>query len=173
MIQQITDTCIGRNNLEYAQPVSSTTPEECKEKCPYYWISTTSGSIKECADRCLSTDPTYNHIDVKTNECKTCESNQYEVIQNSVKFCYPKCQVLDGYKFISSDNYECLKVCPSNLKKYEKLDTTDTTIELFLCKSSCADDEFRYIDKCVKECPEGYNFIYTTWLSNISMYKFL
>ena len=167
------DTCKGRNNLEYANPFDSTNnePQKCLEKCSNskYYISITDSTDSniitnyECVDSCptTTTDNTYTYIDVKTNECLiSCPTSKYYVDETNKK-CYPKCDVANGYIYINGDNYECLQVCPSNLKKMVLILSLDNGKEIYMCKSACEENEnvFRLGDKCVDECPEGYNFI--------------
>ena len=64
----------------------------------------------------------------------------------------------NNYKYINSDTYECVLACPSNLKKLEFL-VKINDIDVYLCKSSCELDEYRLEDRCVEQCPEGYNYL--------------
>ena len=157
------DSCKKTINLEYADP-AATDPKKCINKCPKYFIQKVYGAnniqINECVQTCPASDPTYKFIDVKTNECKTaCGSNQYEVTIDNIKYCYPECDVSNGNIYINTDTYDCVKVCPSSLKQFELIKTLDNGKKIYLCKSICKQDEFRYRDECVKKCPNNFNHI--------------
>jgi hypothetical protein len=157
------DSCKKTINLEYADP-AATDPKKCINKCPKYFIRKVYGAnniqINECVQTCPASDPTYKFIDVKTNECKTaCGSNQYEVTIDNIKYCYPECDVSNGNIYINTDTYDCVKVCPSSLKQFELIKTLDNGKKIYLCKSICKQDEFRYRDECVKKCPNNFNHI--------------
>ena len=153
------DTCVGRDNLEYALPLDSDNPTRpCISKCPNprYFINKTDSGIKhyECVKNC-SYDASYHFLDIQTNECRSVCPNHHIVGE----ICYPKCDLDNHFSYINTDTYECLKACPSELKSTIKL-TSSLGKEFFLCKSICEiDTEFRAGDECVKKCPNGHNYI--------------
>ena len=140
------ETCTNRINLEYAYPTDNTTPQKCLNKCPYYF-ETKTNSIDSCSN------PKF--INAKTKEClDNCDtSTQYEFDN----FCYPKCTD-PNRNYINSDTNECVLSCPSNLKNIIKI-ATDGQREIFLCKTSCEDNQFRLEDKCLDKCPPTHNYI--------------
>ena len=158
------DTCVGRDNLEYAHPLDGSNPTRpCISKCPNprYFINQTDSNFiihYQCEEHCpVDSSSPYKFLDIKTNECRhNCPIEQY-FINSSI--CYPKCDLEKGYKFINTDTYECLKACPSELKSLIQLISTEGDV-FFLCKSICEiDNEFRVGDECVKKCPNGHNYI--------------
>ena len=63
----------------------------------------------------------------------------------------------NGYIYINPDTNDCVQTCPSSLKSFEELATfSDGATKMYLCKSICKEEEFRYGDECVKFCPNGY-----------------
>ena len=160
------DTCLSLTNLKYSNPIDTSItqnpPQECLESCDhdYYFEEFTDSNDNKhyiCKGTCDTNSG--KKIDVKTNQClSSCSSYQYE-IDNS--YCYPKCDIDNGYKYINTDNYDCLLSCPTGLKNLEPITTTDGK-EMFLCKSNCQEDtqyKFRLGDKCLTVCPRQFNFI--------------
>ena len=159
------DYCSGRSNMIFALPLDALNhPEPCIAQCPsthpYYIDIQVNNAYPitkryECVSICpFYTDTTrYELLDIKTKECRErCLDSEYTVANG---ICYPKCDVANNYKFINSDTYECVQACPSELKSEVRLGNTN----VYLCKSLCERDEFRYRDECVEKCPETHNFI--------------
>ena len=95
-------------------------------------------------------------LDVKTNECKnSCSDTDYFIVDT---ICYPRCDINNEFLYISTDTYDCLKRCPSQLQKTIEMKTLDNHT-IYLCKSVCDEDQFRYGDACVDKCPDGHNYI--------------
>ena len=162
------DTCSVLDNYKFSNKITTgdsgvNIPEACKELCPNYYIKykdNNNNIIYECYNTCPPDDDSlYKLIDIKTKEClQSCDDNQIEDDEENPKYCYPKCDIDNGYFYINTDTYECAKTCPSYLKKLEFLVNLDGT-DIFLCKSSCKEDEYRLEDKCLTQCPSDYNFI--------------
>ncbi|MBO6244567.1 MAG: hypothetical protein J6O41_08450, partial [Clostridia bacterium] len=160
------DTCSVLNDLKYSNPVntdasSDSIPEACLQICPNYFITKLDGSntIYECVENCPpdSASP-YKLIDIKTKEClQSCKSDQNQDDVDN-QYCYPKCDVDNGFVYINTDNYSCVKTCPSYLQKWELLGNFGGR-DVFLCKSSCNENEYRLEDKCLTQCPQNFNFI--------------
>ena len=74
-----------------------------------------------------------------------CKSGDYLVDINK---CYPQCTNSD-YNYINTDTNQCVLSCPSNLKKEVPIHTYDNGRIIYLCKSTCKDEEFRLEDKCL------------------------
>jgi len=154
------DTCVGKDNLEYALPLDIDNPTRpCISKCPKRHFITKEDSNGlthyECVDECPF-DSNYKHLDNKTKECLTCSEDKY-IVKNNI--CYPKCDVANDYLYIDTDTYVCLKACPSYLKKQELL-TTLNGKNVYLCKSHCEEKFlFRLGDECLEKCPEDHNYI--------------
>ena len=164
------DTCLGLTNLEYAYPIddieTNTQPHKCLNKCDYYFIPRITGSTTthyDCVDECDGTkrdsdNNPYKFIDIKTKECMTgCKSGEYLVDNNK---CYPECTNND-YNYINTDTNECVLSCPSNLKKEVPIFeyTGGSGRIIYLCKSTCKDEEFRLEDKCLEKCPSTHPYI--------------
>ena len=155
------DTCVGKDNLEYALPLDASNPTRpCISKCPnprYFKTYTDKGHTHyECLKHCPEDSTSaYKFLDIKTNECRYDCPDHF--INNQI--CYPKCDLANNYTYINTDTYDCVKACPSELKSTLKLTSTEGK-EFFLCKSICEiDKEFRVGDECVKKCPNGHNYI--------------
>ena len=159
------DTCLVLDN-KYSKPINidpvtnKKIPEKCLNRCEKYFITKTVNdfTIFECIDifPYTSGSDTYNFIDIKTNELLiSCPNSDYYQLNS---FCYPKCDVMNGYTYIDSYNYNCLQACPSYLKKQVLIGVFDTK-KLFLCQSSCDEEEFRLEDKCLEKCPKEFNHI--------------
>ena len=156
------DTCVGRNNLEYALPIDSLipTPQPCLQKCPnpkYFITKYTNPSIKhyECVNNCFYSP--YLYLDIKTNECRTACPDDVYFAPSSI--CYPKCDVANNYKYINTDTYDCVLTCPSELKNIVELGNLDGVV-VYICKSLCEGaTPYRLGDECVSQCPDGHNYI--------------
>ena len=169
--QECLDTCSSLNDLKYSNPIitddSATPPtpipQQCIEICPNYYIQKidiNNKIIYECVNNCPpeNTSP-YKLIDIKTKEClQSCGTEQMQDDATNPKYCFPKCDVANDFVYIDTDTYSCVKACPSYLKKLELLGIFDGK-EVFLCKSSCKEEEYRLEDKCLTECPSGFNYI--------------
>ena len=160
------DTCSGLNDLIYSNQVVPGIPEECRNKCENYFITKSVGTntIYECVDTCPPiSGSTFNLIELKTKECliDCSPTNHYEVEST---FCYPRCDVGNGFIYINTDNYECVKACPTTLKKIELLLTisdgsSNNGKKIYLCKSACEPTQFRLGEECIEKCPSDYNYI--------------
>ena len=158
------DTCSGLPGLNFSHQIDiiDPLPQKCLDKCyKNYYITKEDGNgniIHECVQTCPTGDENYRYIDITTNEClRTCSSDDnHHLVKN--KFCYPKCDVENGYVYINTDTYECLKECPNYLKREELLDKIGD-IEVKLCKTACKENEYRNGTECVAKCPRDFNYI--------------
>ncbi len=147
-------TCFYNLEESFAYPIVNNEPEKCIKKCPKYYESSSNViPKKECIDTC---DISNKVIVAETNECiGDCP------VGNRLKddyFCYPSCNVHNKYIYINTDNYKCSTTCPSYLPKKDLIGSIDD-IDVFACKSNCHEDDYRLEDKCMRQCPENFNYI--------------
>ena len=132
---------------------------ECPDKYGLYVHKLRDGSTNIYIDKCVSQCPEhYTKIIAYRNECvEKCPANYIE--DKDGRCFYAECP--KGLKYNPS-SLKCEDCSPYEKKKIE-IDTSGTTKDIYICKSSC-NTELKYIkdindQECVEHCPPQNNYI--------------